>query len=130
MKYLLDTNKLIDFFRNKQDAVDLITKIAPKGFAISVITLAEYLVGAYKTTNPKKNVETFEKFIQSNKIPILAIDQNTAITYAKNMAKLEAEGRKLHGFDMLIAATALANDLILISDDKVFQRMKNLKLMS
>lgn len=130
MKYLLDTNKLIGFFRGKQDTVELIAKIAPKGFAISAITLAEYLVGAYKSTNPKKNAQVFEDFLQKNNIPILVIDQTTAITYAQNMAKLEAEGRKLHVFDMLIAATALANDLILISDDKVFQRMKNLKLMS
>ena len=127
MKYILDTNKLIDFFRNEPKTVKLITKIASEGFAISVITLAEYLVGAYKSQNPVKNISNFESFLNTNNIPVINIDQNIAYTYAQNMSTLEQKGQKISGFDMLIAACAITNKLILISGDKAFERIKELE---
>ena len=130
MKYLLDTNILIDFFRNEPKAVKLIAKIAQEGFVISVITLAEYLVGAYKSTSPEKNIQNFENFLNSNDIPVIEIDQNIAYSYAQNMSTLEQKGQKISGFDMLIAATAISTKLVLISGDKAFERIKELKTIT
>ena len=127
MKYLLDTNILIDFFRNEPKAVKLIAKIAQEGFVISVITLAEYLVGCYKSTRPEKNIQNFENFLNSNDISVIEIDSNTAYTYAQKMSTLEQKGQKISGFDMLIAATAISNKLILVSGDKAFERIKSLE---
>ncbi len=130
MKYLLDTNILIDFFRNEPKAVKLITKIAQEGFVISVITLAEYLVGAYKSNNPEKNIQNFENFLNSNDISVIEIDSNIAYTYAQNMSTLEQKGRKISGFDMLIAASAISKKLILVSGDRAFIRIKELKTIT
>ena len=130
MKYLLDTNILIDFFRDEPKAVKLIAKIARVGFAISVITLAEYLVGCYKSTSPEKNIQNFENFLNSNDIPIIEIDSNIAYCYAQNLSKLEQIGQKISGFDMLIAASAISKKLILVSNDRAFTRIKELKTIT
>lgn len=130
MKYLLDTNQLIDFFRNKPKTVELFTTIAEEELVISIITFAEYLVEAYKSDNSQKNIENFEKFIDQNKIQIIPITTLVAYKYAKIMAALEKKGQKIHGFDMLIAATAIVNDAILVTDDHAFLRIKELKVMS
>lgn len=130
MKYLLDTNILIDFFRNEPKGVKLITKIAKEGFAISAVTFAEYLVGCYKSTNPEKNIDNFENFLNSNNIPIIEIDLKIAYCYAKKLAHLEQTGQKISGFDMLIAATAITNKLILVSSDRAFERIKELETIS
>ncbi|MBI4137223.1 type II toxin-antitoxin system VapC family toxin, partial [Candidatus Roizmanbacteria bacterium] len=104
--------------------------IARVGFAISVITLAEYLVGAYKSTSPEKNIHNFENFLNSNDIPVIEIDSNIAYCYAQNLSHLEQRGQKNSGFDMLIAATAISKKLILISDDKAFTRIKELEIIT
>lgn len=129
MKYLLDTSVLIDFFRNKLEAVELISKLVEESFAISVITFAEYLLGAYKTANYKANIDLFEKFISQNQIQVINIDQEIADVYAAESANLEKSGSKLSGFDMLIAATAISHKLTLVSGDKAFKRLKDLQLI-
>ena len=129
MKYLLDTNILIDFFRNDKKTVKLIAKTAKDGFALNVITVAEYLVGAHKSTSPLKNIQNFEDFLKSNDIPIIDINSNIAYEYAHQLSVLEQQGQKIAGFDMLIAASAITHKLILISNDKAFGRIKDLKIL-
>ena len=59
MRYLLDTDVVIDHFRGKR-LLDL--KFIQAG-SISIITLAELLYGVYKSHNPKKSLETLQKNI-------------------------------------------------------------------
>ncbi len=54
MKYLLDTNICIHFFKGKFNLIDKLTKIGIENCAISEITLAELIFGAENSTNPKK----------------------------------------------------------------------------
>jgi tRNA(fMet)-specific endonuclease VapC len=55
MKYLLDTNICIHFFRGKFNLIDKIESIGLQNCAISEITLAELVFGAENSENPKKN---------------------------------------------------------------------------
>lgn len=55
MKYLLDSNICIHFFRNKFDIYKKLEAVGLKNCAISEITLAELIVGAEKSKNPTKN---------------------------------------------------------------------------
>lgn len=49
--------------------------------------------------------------------------------YAQIRATLESQRNLIGNMDMLIAATALANNLILVTnDEKDFKRIKNLKI--
>lgn len=129
MKYLLDTNLIIDFLKAKPETIDKLSHLFAEGMAISTITAAEYLQGIFKTTDNKHALKLFLEFLNQAKIEILNIDWEIAEIYAKLQAKAEQIGNRLPAFDLLIASTALAYNLTLISDDKIFTKIKNLKLI-
>lgn len=51
MKYLLDTNICIHFFRGKYNLIDKFIEVDLKNCAISEITLAELTFGAENSNN-------------------------------------------------------------------------------
>ena len=55
MKYLLDTNICIHFFRGKYNLYDKINKVGLKNCEISEIMLAELVCGAERSDVPNKN---------------------------------------------------------------------------
>lgn len=128
MKYLLDTNLIIDFLKAKPETIDQLSPLFAEGMAISTITAAEYLQGIFKTTDDKNALKLFLEFLNQAKIEILNIDWEIAEVYAKLQAKAEQIGYRLPAFDLLIASTALVHNLTLISNDKVFTKIKDLKL--
>lgn len=129
MKYLLDTNLIIDFLKAKPETIDKLSPLFAEGVAISAITAAEYLQGIFKTKDHRHVLKLFLEFLNQAKIEILNIDWEIAEVYAKLQAKAEQIGNRFPSFDLLIASTALAYNLTLISDDKVFTKIKNLQLI-
>lgn len=129
MKYLLDTNLIIDFLKAKPETIDKLSPLFIEGMAISTITAAEYLQGIFETKNYKQALKLFLEFLDQGSIEVLNIDWDTAEVYAKLQAKAERVGKKLPNFDLLIASAALVHNLILISDDQVFTRIESLKLI-
>lgn len=130
-KYLLDTDFLIDFFRNKENTIKTFEKLSRYQKVVSVVTLAEFLVGCFKSENPQQQKKQIYQFLSINKIRVLGIYRNKTVTvYAEIRAMLEKLGQKLSNFDLLIAATALSQNLVLVTGNKEhFQRIKNLNLL-
>ncbi len=62
MKYLLDTNICIHFFRGKFNLIEKFEAVGLENCAISEITLAELVYGAECSSNPQKNHAIIEKF--------------------------------------------------------------------
>lgn len=62
MKYLLDTNICIHFFRGKYKLIEKLENIGINNCAISEITLAELVFGAENSLNPQKNHDIIEQF--------------------------------------------------------------------
>lgn len=129
MKYLFDTNPIIDFLRAKPATIDRLSPLFAEGVAISTITAAEYLQGIFKVKNNQQALKFFLEFINQGKIQILNIDWEVAEIYAKLQAKAEQTGNRLPAFDLLIASTAIVHDLTLITDDKVFTRIDEFKII-
>jgi predicted nucleic acid-binding protein len=71
MKYLLDTDTCI--YALKQNAAVLRHLLANRrdDIAVSVITEAELRTGAIKRTNPSKNLQRVENFLQPLKLALL-----------------------------------------------------------
>ena len=62
-------------------------------------------------------------------LDILITGQETAEIFGKMKSKLESNGNRLDDFDLLIASTALAHNLVLVTNNKKhFQRIEGLKL--
>lgn len=126
MKYLLDSNICIHFFRGKFGILDKLNEIGIENCAISEITLAELVFGAEKSSNPEKNHQIIENFI--NQLTILPIFDAIS-TYGKEKARLQNSGKMISDFDLLIGCTSIENNLIMVTENiKKFDRIKNIKI--
>ena len=126
MKYLLDTNICIHFFRGDFNLIEKIQEIGLKNCAISEITLAELVFGAENSKYPKKNFELIETF--SEQVAILPILGGIR-EYGKQKVRLRKKGKMISDFDLLIGTTAIANNLIMVTENlKEFDRIKNIEI--
>ena len=111
-KYLLDTNICAYFLNGKFNLEAKIDEIGFENCFVSEITIAELKYGVEKSTFKDKNKKTLEIF--QSKIDILPIFP-TLNVYAKEKARLKIKGKMLDDFDLLIGATAIFNNLILVT---------------
>jgi tRNA(fMet)-specific endonuclease VapC len=126
MKYLLDTNICIHFFRGKFNLIEKFHEVKLENCAISEITLAELIFGAENSSNPKKNHTLVDKF--SEQIKILPIF-NSIHFYAKEKVKLRKSGTMISDFDLLIGSTAVSNKLIMVTENVIeFERISDIEI--
>jgi len=126
MKYLLDTNICIHFFRGKFNLLYKFQEIKLENCVISEITLAELVFGAENSKNPGENYHLIDKF--SEQIVILPIFSAITI-YAKEKVRLRRKGRLISDFDMLIGATAIAHNLIMVTENiEEFNRISDIQI--
>lgn len=119
--YLLDTNIVIFSFRGNINVNKKIEEIGFKNCYISEITVAELKAGAAKSAKSDYHNKIIEEFLK--KVEIIPIIEALE-SYAFERARLEKEGIKLDNFDLLIGATAISNELILVTNNtKHLQRM-------
>lgn len=127
MKYLLDTNMCIYWFKGIKGVDQRIASIDIDDVAISAITLAELLYGAYNSSNIERNLSRIKDF--EDAVNVLALDRACLEQFAKIKAKLKAEGKMLDDFDILIAATAIKNDCNIVTNNiKHFERIAGIKM--
>jgi tRNA(fMet)-specific endonuclease VapC len=121
MKYLLDTNICIHFFRGRYNLIDKFEQIGLRNCAISEITLAELVYGAENSHNPQKNHDIIEKFTcQLTIIPVF----DSINRYGKEKSRLRKSGIMVSDFDLLIGCTAVENNLIMVTENvKDFERI-------
>ncbi len=126
MKYLLDTNIVVFFFRDKYGITDKLDKVGIANCFISEITFAELKYGAANSQNPTKHNKEIAQLLEFiSVIPITsAID-----LFATEKARLRKLGNLIDDFDLLIGCTAVENDMILVTNNtKHFQRILNIQL--
>jgi len=126
MKYLLDSNICIHFFRGKFNIIEKLSKIGIENCAISEITLAELVFGAEKSSNPKKNHKVIQQFI--SQLTILPI-YDAIMTFGKEKARLQSLGKQISDFDLLIACTSIENNLVMVTENvNEFERIEKIKI--
>lgn len=124
--YLLDTNICIYFLKGQFDLHKKIEKVGTENCFVSEITIAELKYGVENSIQKSRNRETLEKF--QNRITILPIFTALDI-YAKEKARLKTKGKILDDFDLLIGATAIANNLTLVTRNvSDFERIEGIKI--
>ena len=126
MKYLLDTNICIPFFRGKFNLIEKLEEVGLTNCAISEMTLAELVFGAENSQTPQKNREIVDKF--STKVTVLPIYDVISL-YAKEKVRLRRSGTMISDFDLLIGCTAVEKDLIMVTENlREFERISNIKI--
>ena len=125
-RYLLDTNICIYLFKGLFNLSEKIEIIGYSNFYISEITVAELKFGAENSSFPERNKEKIVAIQQLfTVIPIF----NCLDVYAKEKARLKKTGQILDDFDTLIGATAISNDLVLVTRNvSDFNRLEGIEI--
>jgi tRNA(fMet)-specific endonuclease VapC len=93
---------------------------------ISVITEAELRFGVARLPQAAKLGRAVEEFLI--RVEVLPWDSEAAQRYAQLRAALEEHGEPMGNLDLMIAAQALAEGVILVTNDRVFRRVRGLKV--
>ena len=124
MKFLLDTNICIYYMKGLFDLDMRIEEVGNENWFISEITLAELKFGVANSKNKEKNRSALSDFLEGvNIVPIY----NALDLYADEKARLRIEGKTVDDFDLLIGATAIINNMTLVTNNvKHFGRIENI----
>jgi tRNA(fMet)-specific endonuclease VapC len=124
---LIDTDILIFSIKGAESVRKGFQKNESLPKSISVITYGELLHGAKKSLSPEKNLAVVYRIAEI--FPLVAVSRAIIETFADLKASLEGGGEIIPDLDLMIAATAMALNYTLISNNtKHFGRIKNLKL--
>lgn len=127
LKYLLDTN--IAIYVIKRRPVEVLGKFNENAarMAISVITLAELLHGAEKSSQPSSNLAVVEDFC--SRLEVLPYTAKAAQHYGLIRTSLERSGQPIGVNDLHIAAHARSEGLIVVTNNtREFARVPALQV--
>jgi tRNA(fMet)-specific endonuclease VapC len=127
MRYVLDTNMVSYIARGRSQAARIrLTKLREGEIAcISSITEAEIRYGLARSPSAHVLHAAMDGFL--SRIQVLAWGRDEAKFYGDLRVALEAKGKTLSSLDLLIAAHALAMDAILVTNDRAFEAVGNLR---
>jgi tRNA(fMet)-specific endonuclease VapC len=119
---LIDTNIVIKLLNGDQKTIDMFDIL--ENIKISSITAGELYYGAQKSSRVKENMELFNGFL--SEYPILEVDERVSHVYGEVKTKLVKAGINIPENDIWIAATAISNELTLITYDEHFKKIDGL----
>jgi tRNA(fMet)-specific endonuclease VapC len=129
MTYLLDTNACIALINGKPAGVrPRFQRVVQKGARVSVSTIVafELWYGVAKSSQKEANTNRLEIFL-SGPLNLLPFDEEDAKAAGKVRAEIEAAGRPIGAYDLLIAGQALRHKMTLVTaNTKEFQRVPGL----
>jgi tRNA(fMet)-specific endonuclease VapC len=126
--YLLDTNICI-FIKNKRPSqvLDKLHAVIEHNIYLSSITVAELQFGVYNSRHIEKNRISLIEFLAP--FEIIYFNDKDAEHFGIIRSQLKKAGKPIGPYDMLIAAQAIARNLILVTNNtKEFMRIKSLKI--
>ena len=129
MTHLLDTNSCVDHLR-RGPASNVTGKLAaavPGSVVLCSVVVAELLYGAHRSVRKAQNLSQVQGFCRNFRS--LAFEDLAAEEYGRIRAHMVAMGTPIGPNDLLIASTALANGLTLVTNNtSEFSRVPGLKL--
>ena len=126
--YMLDTDICIYIIKKKPRSVlNYFQKLQPGELFMSAVTFAELMNGAKKSQQVEHNMARLNELAEI--LEVKPFDKKAAIAYGDVRSALEKKGNIIGSNDLLIAAHALSNDYILVTNnEKEFRRVDGLKI--
>ena len=127
--YYLDTNVIIDAIRGKFPQLEgYFQKYPSSSIAVPSVVVAELEFGAEHSDNYKKRRKQYLDIIAPYRI--IPFAENEAVAYGNIREQLTKSGTVIGSNDLLIAATALANNATLVTHNiGEFSRVKGLSVV-
>ena len=127
MAYLIDTEIIIFALRKDKSVLIKFEENKNIPISISMITYAELIFGAKRSQNEQQNMIKVRHI--SELYPIEDLNEGVMEVFADIKAKMFNNGIRIEDMDLLIAATAIYNDLTLVTNNvKHFEKIPYLKL--
>jgi len=129
LTYLLDSNACIALINGKPSAVrGKFQKAIESGAEVNVSTVVafELWYGVAKSQHQEVNAERLDTFL-AGPIRLMAFEEEDARTAGTIRAELEAAGRPIGAYDLLIAGQAVRHKVTLVTaNEKEFARVQGL----
>jgi tRNA(fMet)-specific endonuclease VapC len=128
--YLLDSSVCIAFMRGDVKVQQRVFDFEPSELMFSIVSLFEIQVGIEKSKTPELLTKKRLRLSALRDIfGTFAFGERESSEAAKVRVELESLGKSIGPYDLLIAGTARANGLTIVTGNvKEFSRVKNLKL--
>ncbi len=128
IRYMLDTDICSYVIRERPlEVFEKFKKVEVNQLCISVVTYAELIYGVEHSSSRKINRPIIDDFVRH--LDIITWDEDAAEHYGKIRAFLRAEGNIIGSMDVMIAAHARSQNMILITNnDKHFKRVPKLRV--
>jgi tRNA(fMet)-specific endonuclease VapC len=127
VSFLLDTNILSEHLRRPRGLVHRFVQHSGRLYTSSV-SLGESYDWAFHRPDPAPTLAAVEKLLYLE-VALIPFDADCAAQFGRLRVDLRRWGRPVDNMDLLIAATALVYDLILVTHNTVdFQDIPNLRL--
>lgn len=128
--YLIDTDIIIYWLNDTYSQINKkIEKIEDDCIFISAITVAELYYGAYNSLRIRNNLNLINELI--SEINILNFNKKSGKQFGEIKAYLKSKGKIVNDSDIFIAASAISNNMILVTNnEKHFRKIKNLNIQN
>jgi tRNA(fMet)-specific endonuclease VapC len=128
MMYFLDTNICIYFLKGVfPELQKKILATQPDKIRIPAMVAAELIYGAQKSKKAAETMEKVKRFLKP--LQIIPFGEEAAILYGSIRASLEKAGKTIGFNDIVIAATVLAHNGTLVTNNSgEFSRISGLNL--
>lgn len=114
MSYLLDTNVCIEILRGRQAALKArLDAHRLDELVLCSVVWAELHCGAQLAANPAREIDRLHQAFAG--WPRLSFDEAAAESYGEIRARLLRDGKLIGANDLLIAAIAKANGLVVVT---------------
>jgi tRNA(fMet)-specific endonuclease VapC len=126
-RYLLDTNICIYIRQRRPDQVlKRFQRLQPGEAVLSVITFGELQYGAAKSRQSGTAFQQLQEL--ASLLPRVPLPENAGEFYGRVRFELESKGRLIGNNDLWIAAHALALNLVLVTNNVEFSRIRELEI--
>jgi tRNA(fMet)-specific endonuclease VapC len=130
MATLIDSTVLIAAERGQLNLDEVATRYAEEDVAISAVTASELLHGIHgaRTAAQRHRRQAFVEGLIAQ-LPVIAFDLTVARVHASLWGELARRGVAVGERDLMIGATAIANDYAIVTrDERSFPRIPGLKV--
>ena len=125
----MDTDWAIDYLHKADRTVRRLEELFTYGVGMSVMSLAELYDGLAGSKNPDTDAEALNLFLEA--VELVQLDDAACRVFGAESARLRGQGIGIGDMDILIGATAISNNLTLLTNNtRHFERMQGVRIVS